>query len=1268
MLTTTKIKKMANNSAYQKGMQIRYSKKRVLDFQVERKTQYTRRGGVDTWDLVTARVRGSNGEVYDVELGYADAADQLRSYSCECLAFENYNGLCKHLVAVALMYADWQVKQKLYGAEEAEAGSMSVAAPHRLADEMDMEPEDDVMGFRRNAGASAGGIRQGEPVIPSKPLKPKEQTSPFMKELLEKQTRRRTAPVTESKVHGRVTLEPTLNLGMRQDTVTFRLGAEKMYVMKDMAQFAMDVMAEREHSYGKSLSFTHSMDSFAPESLALVQFILHHFQLVTDYRSRNMMESGREAVCYMPAQRSVPVTGQELEELIDACGNGPLLVSLEGETGMREQQTFYMTEGWPFHALTLCGEYEDGPVSAGDAADSAGPVDSAHLTGIRGETGQLVVRRGSRYLFAFQDGRIYKTPLRGIHIIEDWLLQLAPRRPWIRESYIRSGRIESRKNEDTGKRTFYIERSDVPAFCRELMPQLKKVFDVRCVDFAPEDFTVSAVKFRFYLDSPEKDIVTCRAEAVYNDRAYPLYTGENAGVEAMGQRDLMEEVTMSQMVKGLLPLDAGRGQRMIAGDEDKLYAFLTEGIVSLQNLGDVFVSDALRRLEVRPSPKVSVGVSLSGDLLQLSMDAEGLSRQELAEILSRYDRRKKYHRLKNGAFIQMDGEELAALAEMEQGLGLTEKQLAKEVVELPRFRALYLDSQMREQDALPVERSRDFRALVRNMKTVEDNDFEVPESLKGVLRGYQKRGFLWLKTLASGGFGGILADDMGLGKTLQVIAFLLSEAEEHAAGREEHAAGRSGQEAHAAGHEAEHAAGRFESAHAAGRSKPALIVCPASLVYNWENEIHRFAPQLPVQVIAGTAAERAAMIETLKTESSAALTETQAGAESQDSPAQTPAGTTSGTTSDMGRPLVCITSYELLRRDVELYADVNFGCQVIDEAQYIKNHGTKAAHAVKAVNGGFRIALTGTPIENRLSELWSIFDYLMPGFLYSYEQFRKRIEKPVISGQSEAAMAMLRKMISPFVLRRLKKDVLHDLPDKIEENTMTRLEGEQRELYEAQAQSLKMLLENQSEEEFRQSKITVLSHLTRLRQICCDPSLVYEGYRGPAAKVDLCMEMVESGMEGGHKMLLFSQFTSMLEILEARLQAAGIAYYKLTGATPKEERIRLVEAFNREGSQVPLFLISLKAGGTGLNLTAADMVLHFDPWWNLAAQNQATDRAHRIGQRNVVNVYKLIAKDTIEENILRLQERKAQLADQVLSGEGIGTGTFSREELLEILG
>lgn len=603
-------------------------------------------------------------------------------------------------------------------------------------------------------------------------------------------------------------------------------------------------------------------------------------------------------------------------------------------------------------------------------------------------------------------------------------------------------------------------------------------------------------------------------------------------------------------------------------------------------------------MEVRRTPKISAGVSLSGNLLELSIESDELSGADLAEILSRYDRRKKYHRLKNGDFIKIDGEELSALSDMSRGLGLTEKDIAKEVIRLPKFRALYLDSQMNDKAALQMERSRDFRALIRNMKTVEDNDFEVPDNLKNVLRSYQKKGFMWLKTLEANGFGGILADDMGLGKTLQVIAFLLSQKEE-------------------------------------GRQSPNLIVCPASLIYNWENEIHRFAPSLKAKVIAGNGEERANLIAGIRNE---------------------------------GESAVYITSYELLRRDIELYGDIQFDCQVIDEAQYIKNHSTKAAHAVKEIQASFKAALTGTPIENRLSELWSIFDYLMPGFLYSYEQFRRRIEKPVVSDGDRDAMERLQKMIAPFILRRLKSDVLKDLPEKIEENLMTRLEGEQRELYDAQVHNLKMMLSKQDEDDFNKSKIAVLAQLTRLRQLCCDPALVYEGYNGGASKVQLCKDLVTNSIESGHKILIFSQFTSMLEILEDELRKEKIDYYKLTGSTSKEERIQLVETFNRPENQVSVFLISLKAGGTGLNLTAADIVIHFDPWWNLAAQNQATDRAHRIGQQNVVNVYKLIAKDTIEENILKLQEKKRELSDVVLSGDGVGTGTFTKEELMEILG
>ena len=290
----------------------------------------------------------------------------------------------------------------------------------------------------------------------------------------------------------------------------------------------------------------------------------------------------------------------------------------------------------------------------------------------------------------------------------------------------------------------------------------------------------------------------------------------------------------------------------------------------------------------------------------------------------------------------------------------------------------------------------------------------------------------------------------------------------------------------------------------------------------------------------------------------------------------------------------------------------------------------------------------------------------MPGFLYGYKQFKEEIEAPIVEQQDQDAMMRLRRMITPFILRRLKKEVLADLPDKLEEAVYARMEEEQQQLYTANVQNLKRLLNGQTDAQFREKKLQLLAELTRLRQICCNPLLVYENYKGGAAKLEMCMELLHNAIEGGHKILVFSQFTSMLDLLAKRSDAEQISYYKLTGQTPKEQRIEMVEAFNRD--EVSVFFISLKAGGTGLNLTSADIVIHFDPWWNLAAQNQATDRTHRIGQKNVVTVYKLIAKDTIEEKILKLQEVKQELADQVLGGENMDNPTFSREELLELLG
>jgi SNF2 family DNA or RNA helicase len=461
------------------------------------------------------------------------------------------------------------------------------------------------------------------------------------------------------------------------------------------------------------------------------------------------------------------------------------------------------------------------------------------------------------------------------------------------------------------------------------------------------------------------------------------------------------------------------------------------------------------------------------------------------------------------------------------------------------------------------------------------------------MRNYQIHGYKWLRTIAAYGFGGILADDMGLGKTLQMISVLL--------------------------------AAKLE-----GNAGCSLIVCPASLIYNWQEEFNRFAPEVDTLVIAGAQAERRKLIE------------------------------------DYASHDVLITSYDLLKRDIDLYDGLTFNYEVIDEAQYIKTHTTAASKAVKIINSSKRFALTGTPIENRLSELWSIFDYLMPGYLFEYETFKSEIENQVVKYKDEYATTRLKRMVSPFILRRLKGDVLKDLPAKLEEIRYAKLDGEQQKLYDGQVVHMKNMLEAQDESEFQKNKMRILAELTKIRQICCNPSLLFDDYKGESAKTQACLDLIESANEGGHKMLVFSQFTSMLSILERELDERKIAYYKITGETKKDKRIELVNQFNQDDT--PVFLISLRAGGTGLNLTGADIVIHYDPWWNVAVQNQATDRAHRIGQTKTVSVYKLIVKNSIEEKIVKMQDDKKNLADEILSGDMGSIGKLSKEDLLELIG
>ena len=363
-----------------------------------------------------------------------------------------------------------------------------------------------------------------------------------------------------------------------------------------------------------------------------------------------------------------------------------------------------------------------------------------------------------------------------------------------------------------------------------------------------------------------------------------------------------------------------------------------------------------------------------------------------------------------------------------------------------------------------------------------------------------------------------------------------------------------------------------------------------------------------------------------------------------------------------------ITSYDLLKRDIESYklANYDFKYIIADEAQYIKNNNTQNAKAIKEINSETRFALTGTPIENSLSELWSIFDFIMPGYLYSYKKFKDVYETQIIRDNDGWAIEKLKMQIEPFILRRTKKQVLTELPDKTITVLNNEMQDEQLKLYMSFLSNARDEVKNEIKNNgFDKSQIKILALLMRLRQICCHPSLFISNYEGESSKLNQCIELLKDAISSGHKILLFSGYSSMLEIIEKELKKESIQYFKLTGQTNVGDRIKLVEEFNNN-DEVKVFLISLKAGGTGLNLIGADMVIHYDPWWNLSAENQATDRTYRIGQKKNVQVYKLITKDSIEERIYELQERKANLAKTMLSTETTFINKLSKEDIMSL--
>ena len=456
-------------------------------------------------------------------------------------------------------------------------------------------------------------------------------------------------------------------------------------------------------------------------------------------------------------------------------------------------------------------------------------------------------------------------------------------------------------------------------------------------------------------------------------------------------------------------------------------------------------------------------------------------------------------------------------------------------------------------------------------------EVQAPAGLGLALRAYQREGLAWLQFLREQNLSGILADDMGLGKTAQALAHLFIEKE----------------------------SGRLD--------RPALVVLPTSLIFNWKNEAARFAPSLSVLSLHG--AERKSRFAEIPSHD------------------------------------VVLTTYPLLWRDAGELMQHRYHLLLLDEAQTVKNARSQGAEVVRRIEARHRLCLTGTPLENHLGELWSQFDFLLPGFLGSSNNFLRYWRTPIEKAGDVDRRDLLARRVRPFILRRRKEEVAKELPEKTVIVRKVELNGSQRDLYEAVRVAMDAVVrEEVVNKGFGRSQIVILDALLKLRQVCCDPRLVKTPLAQRVkerAKLDLLMTMLPEQVEEGRRILLFSQFTHMLALVEAELKRAGLGYVMLTGDTADRETP--VRRF--QSGEVPIFLISLKAGGVGLNLTAADTVIHFDPWWNPAVENQATDRAHRIGQEKPVFVYKLIVAGSIEEKILALQERKAELADGILSDD-----------------
>ena len=933
----------------------------------------------------------------------------------------------------------------------------------------------------------------------------------------------------------------------------FKIGNQRMYKIKNISEFFERMQKKEKFKYGNKLEFVHKEANFIEEDRKLLEFILEQAEIISFVNSSansNYRYYGKAL-----NESSIQLNSTALDKIFEILKDKEIIFQKEYE----ETRIKFIDKNPDIFFEMIKSKNNEYKIVLNQKTNLLKELDILY-----GKNYNYILYKNNLYRC---DSNYRETVIRLIKLLkENYLTELV------------------------------LNEEQLPELFSVILPKLKDGIKFKNIDETKiEKYKPKKLGVKIYLDFDENGYILADVKFCYGEEEFnPLQEKINIKYT----RDIMAENKAINMFRKTGFMYYAEKECFILPEDDKIYNFLANDINEYMQKFEVMVTENFKSKEIK-QPKIgSLGVKIENNLLEIDFSNLNVSLDELQEIMEKYTLKKKYHKLKDGSFINLEeNPDIEFIDKLVVGMDISYEDLKEKEIRLPVNRSLYLNQLLKTISNTQVNKNEEYKKIVKGTtkENIED-EINVPQSLENTLRYYQKTGYKWLKTLDNYKFGGVLADDMGLGKTIQMLSIILGDLEE----KKEHRA--------------------------------SIVICPSSLTLNWYNESQKFTEKIKTLVIKGNANERKKQIKEIKNYD------------------------------------LVITSYDLLKRDIEIYKEekYHFRYAIADEAQYLKNSNTQNAKAAKIIIADTRYALTGTPIENSLSELWSIFDYIMPGYLFTYKKFKTMYETPIVKDNDIKAMNKLKMLIEPFVLRRTKKEVLTELPEKTITVLNNQMKEEQEKLYlNYLAQAKQEVAETINIRGFEKSHIQILVALTRLRQICCHPSLFIKGYTEGSSKLEQCIEIIKDAIESGHKILLFSGYTAMFEIIEEELKKLDIKYFKLTGSTKVDERIKMVDEFN-ESKEVKLFLISLKAGGTGLNLTGADMVIHYDPWWNASAENQATDRAYRIGQKNNVQVYKLITKNSIEEKIYELQQKKSKLIDNVLNTKTSFISKLSKEDIMNL--